>query len=121
VSENKTYEGGCHCGAVRFRVQADLAEVYACNCSICSKMGWRLAFVPEPDFQLLSGADALGDYQFHKKQIHHRFCRTCGVRSFGDGPGRDGKKMYSVNVRCLDDVGLEVDSLPTQHFDGRSL
>ena len=121
MTETKSYEGGCHCGAVRFRVAADLSKVYACNCSICSKMGWRLAFAPERDFELLSGADALSDYQFNRKLIHHRFCRTCGVRSFTNGPGRDGAPMYSINVRCLDAVGLEADSLPTQHFDGRSL
>ena len=121
MSETKTYEGGCHCGAVRFRVTTSLATVYACNCSICSKMGWRLAFAPEQDFELLSGAEALSDYQFYKKHIHHRFCRTCGVRSFTTGPGKDGTQMVSINVRCLDEVGLEADNLSTQHFDGRSL
>jgi hypothetical protein len=105
---------------VRFRVQADLAKVYACNCSICSKMGWRLAFVPESSFMLLSGDDAQTDYQFHKKHVHHLFCRTCGVRSFGYGT-KDGARTYSVNVRCLDDVGVDADTIPTQWFDGRSL
>lgn len=121
MSEIKTYQGGCHCGAVRFRIEADLSTVYACNCSICAREGWRLAFVPEAQFQLLSGADALTDYQFHSKRIHHVFCRTCGIRSFTHGPGKDGAKAYSVNVRCLDDVGVTADALPTQHFDGRSL
>ena len=121
MSDVKTYEGGCHCGKVRFRVQADLSKVYACNCSICSKMGWRLAFAPEASFTLLSGADALSDYQFHSKQIHHRFCSTCGVRSFGHGPGKDGQSMYSINVRCLDGVGVDADKLPTQHVDGARL
>jgi hypothetical protein len=121
MSETKTYEGGCHCGAVRFRVEADLSTVYACNCSICSKMGWRLAFAPAAQFQLLSGADTLSDYQFHKKRIHHQFCRTCGIRSFTHGPGKDGAPMYSINVRCLDRVGVEADTLATQHFDGASL
>jgi hypothetical protein len=84
-------------------------------------MGWRLAFVPGAKFELLSGADALADYQFHNKRIHHQFCRTCGVRSFGYGPGKDGSTAYSINVRCLDGVGVDADKLPTQHFDGASL
>jgi hypothetical protein len=121
VSETKSYEGGCHCGRVRFRVQADLSKVYACNCSICSKMGWRLAFVPEGQFELLAGAGEQSDYQFNKKHIHHLFCRTCGVRSFGHGQDKEGKTSYSVNVRCLDEVGLEADALPTHNFDGRAL
>ncbi len=121
MGEAKTYEGGCHCGRVRFRVTASLDEVYACNCSLCAKMGWRLTFAPQSAFTLLSGEDALTDYQFHKKHIHHVFCSTCGVRAFGHGPSKDGTEMYSVNVRCLDDVGVEAESFPVKHFDGRSL
>lgn len=121
MSEKKSYEGGCHCGKVRFRVSADLSTVYACNCSMCGRMGWRLAFVPSEDFTLLSGADAQTDYQFHKKHIHHLFCTTCGVRSFGHGKDKEGKETYSVNVRCLDGVGEEADSLPVHRFDGKSL
>jgi hypothetical protein len=84
-------------------------------------MGWRLAFVPGANFTLLSGAGEQTDYQFNKKHIHHLFCRTCGIRSFGHGHDKDGNESYSVNVRCLDGVGLEADKLPTQFFDGASL
>jgi hypothetical protein len=120
VSETKTYEGGCHCGRVRYRIEADLSQVYACNCSMCGRMGWRLAFVPAASFTLLSGEGEQTDYQFHNKHIHHLFCRTCGVRSFSHGPGKDGES-YSVNARCLDGVGVDADKLPTQHFDGAKL
>lgn len=121
MSETKGYEGGCHCGRVRFRVEADLAKVYACNCSICAKEGWRLAFAPAANFTLLSGEDQLTDYQFNKKVVHHLFCRTCGIRSFTHGTDKEGKRSYSINVRCLDEVGAEADKLPTHFFDGRSL
>lgn len=115
----KTYTGGCHCGKVRYDVKIDLAEAIACNCSICQKTGTLLAFAPISQFTLLSGDDALTDYQFNKKVIHHLFCNTCGVRSFARGMGPDGTEMAAVNVRCLDDVDLaEVKSMP---FDGRSL
>ena len=121
MTETKNYEGGCHCGRVRFRVAADVTKVYACNCSICSMMGWRLVFVPESSFELLSGRDSLSDYQFNKRHVHHLFCRHCGVRSFGHGADAAGNEAYSINVRCLDEVGLTADALPTEHFDGRSL
>ena len=121
MSETKSYEGGCHCGRVRFRVEADLSKVYACNCSICSRAGWRLTFVPAAKFELLAGADEQTDYQFGKKNSHHLFCRTCGVRSFSQGKGKDGGLSYAVNVRALDDVRREADKLPSDHFDGASL
>lgn len=120
--ENKTYAGGCHCGAVRFEVQMARPEtLIACNCSMCGRMGWLLAFVPAEQFSLLSGADALRDYQFAKKHIHHEFCSTCGVRAFGHGKNPDGEgETYSVNVRCLDDND-ELLTIPVHSFDGRSL
>ncbi|OGZ45249.1 MAG: aldehyde-activating protein [Candidatus Ryanbacteria bacterium RIFCSPHIGHO2_02_FULL_48_12] len=114
----KTYMGGCHCGAVRYKVETDLVKVISCNCSHCAKKGMLLAFVPSEQFRLLSGEDNLTDYQFNKKIIHHLFCSTCGVQSFSRGAGKDGKEMVGINVRCLDDV--DVESLMLTPFDGKS-
>lgn len=116
---NQTHTGSCHCGQVRFEVTGDVSQVISCNCSICSRMGWLLAFVPEDQFKLLSGEQVLKDYQFGKKHIHHVFCSECGVRSFGHGAAPDGKEMFAVNVRCLE--GLDLDALSVQKFDGKSL
>jgi len=112
------YKGGCHCGQVRFEVELNLDQVIACNCSICSRKGHLLAFAPEENFVLESGENALSDYQFGKKKIHHLFCSTCGIGSFGNGTGPDGKKMKAINVRCLDNVNFE--EIPVQHVDGKS-
>src|SRR3712207_8944762 len=46
MGEMKTYTGGCHCGAVKFEVSAAFDGAMTCNCSICSKAGYALAFVP---------------------------------------------------------------------------
>ena len=114
-----SYDGGCHCGAVRYRVRTDFERVVACNCSMCGRAGSLLTFVPVSDFELISGEEALGDYQFAKHRIHHLFCRTCGIKSFARGNKPDGSPMSAVNVRCLDGVKLE--SLTLTHFDGRKL
>jgi len=119
MSSSKTYRGSCHCGQVRFEVQADLAGVVACNCSICGRVGHLLTFVPEEQFKLLAGAKAQTDYQFNKKNIHHLFCSTCGVRCFGHGTGPNGEPMYAVNVRTLE--GVDLDALQVTKFDGKSL
>jgi hypothetical protein len=119
MADAKKYAGGCHCGAVRYEVTADLGKVVACNCSICSRKAHLLTFVPADRFTLFSGEDSLTDYQFRTKNVHHVFCKTCGIQSFCWGTGRDGQKMYSVNVRCLDDV--DVSRLDVTQVDGKSL
>jgi hypothetical protein len=35
----QTYRGRCHCGKVRFEVDADLDHVRICDCSICRARG----------------------------------------------------------------------------------
>ncbi len=115
----RVYQGGCHCGKVRYEVTADLDRVMACNCSICAKRGSILAFAAEPQFKLLSGEDALTDYQFNKRIIHHLFCGTCGVAAFARGTAPNGQPMVAINVRCLDDV--DVSTLTITPFDGKSL
>lgn len=95
------------------------AKAFACNCSICSRGGWLLAFVPSDSFRLVAGDRELIDYQFGKKHIHHLFCRTCGVRPFSRGAGKDGREMIAVNLRCIE--GFDPTRLPVETFDGASL
>ena len=119
MAEMKSHTGGCHCGTVRFEVETDLARVIACNCSICSKTGWLLTFVPPEQFTVVSGADEVAEYQFGKKRVHHFFCPRCGIHPFSRGTAPDGRDTRAVNVRCLD--GVDVDTLTVTRFDGKSL
>ena len=115
----QVHHGSCHCGAVRFRVELDLTQpALTCNCSICGRSGSMLTFVAPEKFTLQQGEGNLIDYQFGRQNIHHLFCRTCGIKSFGRGQGRSGP-MIAINVRCLDDV--DVTTQPTQFFDGKRL
>jgi hypothetical protein len=75
--------------------------------------------VPPASFALRAGAEALKDYQFGKKSIHHLFCAQCGVGAFSRGTNPKGDDMIAVNVRCLDEV--DVAALKPTPFDGRSL
>lgn len=115
----KSYQGSCHCGAVRFEAEIDLAKGTAkCNCSICVKTRAWMAFVPANDFRLLSGERIAGDYQFARKSIHHAFCTQCGVRSYAHGSDPAGNRFYAVRVNCLDGVEpQELIDAPVKYFD----
>jgi hypothetical protein len=96
-----THRGGCHCGAVRFEVDApSLLDVLECNCSICRMTGFLHLIVPRSRFRLLSGADDLATYTFNTGTARHLFCKRCGVKSFY--VPRSNPDGYSVNARCLD-------------------
>jgi hypothetical protein len=112
-----TYTGTCHCGAVRFEVEAVLeAGTLRCNCSICAKTRFWLAFVPAGRFRLLQGEEDLADYRFGAGRIRHRFCTRCGVKPFGQTTDGQG---VAVNVACLDDLSPErLAALPVRYVDG---
>ncbi|GAA4527515.1 GFA family protein [Chelativorans composti] len=112
------YQGGCHCNAVRFRVEVDLSNPVTCNCSYCTKRGSILAFTPEQNFVLESGEDKLTEYRFNTRTIAHLFCSVCGMESFSRGELPDGRRMVAVNLRCLD--GVDPQSLNPTMVDGRS-
>jgi hypothetical protein len=108
------YEGGCHCGAVRFRVQVDRYEAIACNCSICRKKGFLHLIVPPTQFTLLQGADALTTYTFNTGIAQHTFCRVCGIHPFYRP--RSHPESFDINLRCLD--GNVEDRFQIVPFDG---
>ena len=124
----KTYQGSCHCGAVRFSCGLDLeAGTIRCNCGFCRKARFWMAFAPIADFHLLSGADALGDYQKAPAGrpapfLNFLFCRHCGFRPFTRGGAlpRFGGEFYAVNIACLDGLGdEELAAIPVRHANGR--
>lgn len=107
-------EGGCHCGAVRFRVSFEEWRALECNCSICSKKGFLHLIVPLENFVLQSGEEALETYTFNSHVAKHRFCRVCGIQAFYTP--RSHPDQVDVNVRCLDDAPVERFSV--RAFDG---
>ena len=113
------HKGSCHCGKVAFEVEGELKNLIECNCSICSKKGSILWFVPRDKLRVLTPDDAAATYDFNKHVIKHRFCRTCGIHPYAEGVDNKGNPMGAINVRCLEGVDLE--TLAVQAFDGRSL
>jgi hypothetical protein len=113
---SRVHEGGCHCGAVRFRVRVASHRALDCNCSICRKKAFLHLIVSESDFVLLAGADALGRYEFNTGVAKHRFCRTCGTHPFYTP--RSHPNAVDVNVRCLD--GDVLGEFAIEPFDGQN-
>ena len=111
--------GSCHCGRIAFEVEGEPSEVMECNCSICSRKGSLLWFVPRERFRLSTPESNYGTYTFNKHVIKHHFCPVCGIHPFAEAPDRSGKPMAAINTRCLE--GLDLSSLKVKKFDGRSL
>lgn len=78
--------GGCHCGAVRFRIQHETLTkqpgfhipVKMCNCSICGRNGYLMIYPERDEIEWISGKDDLSEYRFSTGKIAHKFCGRCG-------------------------------------------
>jgi hypothetical protein len=125
----KTHQGACHCGFVRFEVDAELDHVRSCDCSICCKRGALIHRVPSDALRLLTPTFAeLALYQWHTRTAEDYFCPRCGILPFrrprhrGAQETADGKPDFSgwgINVRCLE--GVDLDAIPVKRIFGSRL
>jgi hypothetical protein len=98
----KTYAGSCHCGAVRFECELDLADgTSKCNYSICAKSRFWKAIAKAGAFRLLQGEDALSEYRFASNGIRHAFCGRCGVEPFRAGASGGARRHVLGRQRRL--------------------
>jgi len=112
-----THHGGCHCGSVRFEVDAPRdIKATRCNCSICTMCGFLHLFVSHKNFRLLAGENSLTTYTFNTGVAQHSFCRHCGIKAFY--VPRSHPDGLSVNVNCLDVSTIE--SVVETPFDGEN-
>jgi hypothetical protein len=122
----KIYKGSCHCGAVRFEAEIDLAKgTNKCNCSTCTKARSWFAILKPESIRASVGEENLTTYDWippgkTSSFLHFRFCKTCGVRTFGLGGDKEHGEFRFVNVAALDDVDAdELAAAPTNYADGR--
>lgn len=115
--ELQEHQGGCHCGAVRFRFMAPTrVRVQHCNCSMCVMTGFQHLIVPGSRFTLLTDPAALATYTFNTGTARHLFCRHCGIKSYY--VPRSNPDGFSINLRCVEQAGFE--SIEFEDFDGRN-
>jgi len=119
------YQGGCHCGAVRYEVDLDLAKgTMRCNCSLCSKSRAWFAFAPAEKFRLNAGADQLIHYRWTPPgrpgpNLTYYICSTCGVRTHAEGMDLKGAATVAVQVATLEGADPAVLASAIRYVDGR--
>jgi hypothetical protein len=95
-------EGGCLCGALRYRVSADPVDTGYCHCSLCRRSTGApvLAFAsfPVDSFTYVDAEPAIYN---SSGRGHREFCSTCGTQICYRDSG--AAVTVDVNVGSLDD------------------
>ena len=97
-------EGGCRCGALRFRVTQHPFMAMACHCTGCQRMSGSAfsttAMIPVDGFEVIAGAPVVGGLK--GPDIHHQHCPECLSWVFTTfGPERPFVNLRAV---MLDDA-----------------
>ena len=94
------WSGSCHCGAVRFRVAAEIDELTRCDCSLCRRKGALMAKVHESALTIEAGEDQLTLYQWNTKVARHWFCARIASRKYRSA-ARPGRPICACARRAM--------------------
>ncbi|HET9718821.1 MAG TPA: GFA family protein [Solirubrobacteraceae bacterium] len=106
-----SFEGGCLCGAVRFRVGGPLREAGYCHCTRCQRRTGTAASanvsVDGVRFELLSGAELVRGWRHPSGGFEKCFCAGCGAHLFSRNP--DDPSQMGIRLGAFDaDPGVEL-------------
>ena len=114
----QTYQGQCHCAAVKFQVKLSdgLNSARRCTCSLCSRRGAVAVSAELKDIEFIQGEDRLSVYQFGTKVAKHYFCSHCGI--YTHHQRRSNPTQFGINLACLDGQTPFLESVPV--LDGKN-
>ena len=105
--------GSCHCGAVKVAVPGAPEWLASCNCSLCTKLGWLVAYYPDDGRVRVEGETTPYVWGDRMISIHH--CPSCGSGTHWDSTGESYGRV-GVNARLLDGFAVS-EGRPL--FDGK--
>ena len=111
---DKVLEGGCSCGAVRYRCDGEPALAAHCHCRDCQRSsGAAMATVfavPKAAFHLLQGKTSSYAYTGDSGQpVSRHFCPNCGAPLFTEVSVMPD--LQFVRATSLDDPALIAPSM----------
>ena len=123
MAQAHTYEGTCHCGAIRgslhaTRPAAEL-QLRSCQCSFCTRHGAMTVSDPAGRATFEIDRAALTRYQFGTRTGTSLVCNRCGM--YAGVILEDGGKVWSaLNVRGLAIPGFEGRMAEPVVYDGEA-
>jgi hypothetical protein len=103
-------EGGCLCGAVRFRCEGEPLNVRICHCRTCQKAMGSPFFARALFDQRALTVEGETAYYASSEAIHRVFCKTCGTRLFSR---RTNGTAVGIALATFDDRNALA---PTEHI-----
>ncbi len=101
-------EGGCYCGALRYRLDGDPMFKGQCHCRECQYISGghpnAVMGVPAAGFQYTKGSPKQFTRSDLERPVTREFCGQCGTHILAKPPGMPGALMLKVGT--LDDPSI---------------
>lgn len=107
-------EASCHCGAIKFEVDAEPGELTDCNCSICRRYGALWAYFSPKQVRFTTDG-ATDIYMWNDRMLEFHRCKVCGCLTHWLAVKRDHDRM-GVNARMMSPQVLA--KARVRRFDG---
>ena len=108
----------CHCGRATIRLPRTPDSVTQCNCSLCTKTGFRGVYFSSEDLTIEGEFDSYVRSDLKQPFLANYRCKTCGILTHWTPLTEPPHERVGVNARLIDEAELE--GVPVQEVDGRS-
>lgn len=108
--------GSCHCGAVRFELDATPEWLTRCNCSYCRRAGALWAHDDVQRIALSYDPEGVVRYVWGDETLAFVSCRACGCTTHWESLDPETSPRMAVN--CAMAEPADIAGLRVRHFDG---
>lgn len=115
---DRELSGSCHCGRVTIRLPRKPESVTQCNCSLCSKTGFRGVYFASKEIVIAGDFDSHVREDIKQPYLATYRCAHCGTVTHWTPLGDPPHERMGVNARLIDEAALA--GVPVQQVDGRS-
>ena len=108
----------CHCGKARITLPRTPDQVTQCNCSLCTKTGFRGVYFSSDELVIDGEFDRYVRSDLKQAYLANHRCKNCGILTHWTLLSEPPHERIGVNARLLDEAIL--DGVPIKEVDGRS-
>ena len=108
----------CHCGRATIRMPRKPDSVTECNCSLCTKTGFRGVYFGSDELAIAGEFDSYVRSDIKEPYLTNYRCRTCGILTHWTPLSDPPHERVGVNARLVDPALLE--GVEVRRIDGKS-
>jgi hypothetical protein len=108
----------CHCGRATIRLPRKPESVTQCNCSLCTKTGFRGVYFPSDELVITGEFDSYVRDDLKQAYLATHRCAHCGNVTHWTPLTDPPHERMGVNARLIDPSLLE--DVPVKQVDGAS-